>query len=159
MAKSNGDFLNLLVPGTFAMENYVVKTMLIFCVSILIASCDKPECKNSNPVFDKYSAETKEYKDELVRQLKLVDSSKLSYWLEKYQETDNLQYLHVNIQGDDLCAMGMVRVEKWDDKLEAIRKTKGIGYRGAELVNLKTDVLEDSAKTELIYRSVDAIID
>jgi len=137
------------------MIKYLLKTVTIFSVSIFIVSCDRPECKNINPVFDKYSPETREYKNELVKHLKRIDNSKLSYWLDKYQEDDSLQYLHVFIQGDGLCAKGVVTVNKWDDKLEGIHKAKGKGYSGAELTNLKID----STNTELIYQSIDAIVD
>ena len=79
--------------------------------------------------------------------------------LDKYQEDDGLQYLHVFIQGDGLCAKGIVTIKKWDDKLEGIHKAKGMGYSGAELTNLKFDIYQDSSKTELIYQNLDGIVD
>ena len=143
----------------FNMTKYFIKTLTAFCVLTFIASCDRPECKNTNSVFDKYSPETKEYKEELVKQLKRIDNSKLSYWLDKYQEDDSVQYLHVFIQGEALCAKGIVTIKKWDDKLDGIRTSNGMGYSGAELSNLKIDIYQDSTKTEFIYNSVDAIVD
>ena len=141
------------------MTKNLFKTLTAFCLLIFVVSCDRPQCKNTNPVFDKFSPNEKEYKDELVRQLKSVDNSKLSYWLDKYQEDDGLQYLHVFIQGDGLCAKGIVTIKKWDDKLEGIHKAKGMGYSGAELTNLKFDIYQDSSKTELIYQNLDGIVD
>lgn len=141
------------------MIKHFIKTIAIFSVVFFLVSCDRPECKSINPVFDTYSPDTREYKNELVKYLKRIDESKLSYWLEKYQEDDSVQYLHVFIQGDDLCAKGIVTVKKRDDKLEGISSTKGVGYNGAELKNLKIDIYQDSARTELIYRSVEAIVD
>jgi hypothetical protein len=142
------------------MRKCLFNTMTFcFCVSIFIISCDKPECKNINPIFDKYSPAAKEYKNELCKQLKLVDNSKLSYWLDKYQEDDSLQYLHVFIQGDGLCARGVVIVKEWDDKLKNIHRAKGIGYRGVQLTNLKIDIQQDSNNTELVYQGMDAIVD
>jgi hypothetical protein len=141
------------------MTNAIIKTITIFCVWAVITSCDKPECENSNPVFDKYFPETREYKNELINRLKRVDRSKLSYVLDKYEEEDSSQYLHVFIRGDGLCAKGVILVNNWDDKLEGIRKAKGIGYSGAELVNLRFDIHQDSARTEFIYQSIDAVID
>jgi hypothetical protein len=138
---------------------HLVRTIMIICMSTFILSCGRPECKNINPLFDKYSPETREYKNELVKQLKLANPSKLSYVLDKYQEDDSLQYLHVFIQGDGVCAKGIVIVKNWDDQIEGIRKTKGEGYSGVELINLKVDIYQDSARTELTYQSVDAIVD
>ena len=141
------------------MTKILIKTLTAFCLLSLTVSCDRPQCKNTNPVFDKFSPDEKEYKDELVKQLKVVDNSKLSYWLDKYQEDDSLQYLHVFIQGDGLCAKGIVTIKKLDDKLEGIQKAKGMGYSGAELTNLKFDIYQDSTKTELVYKSLDGIVD
>ena len=140
------------------MKSNLIKLLTITFTLVFITSCDRPVCKNTNPVFDKFSPETKEYKDELVKQLKRVDNSKLTYWLDKYQEADTQEFLYIFIQGDGLCAKGVVTVKQWN-KLEGIKRTKGKGYVGAKLKNLKLDIYQDSANTELIYRDVDRIID
>ena len=140
------------------MTNNLIKILTTFCLFIFVASCDRPECKNTNPVFDKYSPETKEYKDELIKQLKLIDNSKLTYWFDKYQKDNEHEYIYINIQGDGLCAKSMVTVKQWD-KLAGIQKTEGKGYSGAKLKNFKFEIYQDSTKTELVYKSVDAIID
>src|SRR5688572_23314777 len=106
------------------MIKYLIPVIATFCASTFMVSCGDPECKNINPVFDQYSPESKEYKNELVRQLKRIDQSTLSYVLDQYQEHDSVQYLHVLFHGESLCAKGIVVVKKWDDKLEGIRKAK-----------------------------------
>ena len=140
------------------MKSNLIKLLTIALTLVFITSCDRPVCKNTNPVFEKFSPETKEYKDELVKQLKQVNNSKLTYWLDKYQESDAQEFLYIFIQGDGLCAKGVVTVNQWN-KLEGIKRTKGKGYVGAKLKNLKLDIYQDSANTELVYKDVDRIID
>ncbi len=141
------------------MTNYFISTLTIFCVLSVIISCDRPACENTNEVFLKHAPQTKPYKDELVRQLKLVDQSKLSYWMGSYQEHDNLQYVNANIQGEGLCAIVAMAVSESDKGIERILKNKGMGYIGAELKGLKFDIHQDSMSTELVFRSVESIID
>ena len=71
------------------MTKNMIKTLTIFCLLTSIVSCDRPVCKNTNAIFDKYSPDTKEYNDELVKQLAKVDKSKLTYWMDTYQK-DNI---------------------------------------------------------------------
>ena len=49
---------------------------ILLLVLVLIASCDRPDCTNENPIFDNYNPNSKIYKDELVHQLKKIDQSK-----------------------------------------------------------------------------------
>lgn len=95
----------------------------------------------------------------MVKQLKRINNTQLSYRLEQYNQEDSLAYLTVIIQGEGLCAKGIVTIRKWDDKLEGIRASKGKGYHGAELTHLKFTVYQDSLKTEFIYQSLDGIVD
>ena len=141
------------------MKYKLIKNLLLFCLFAFITSCEKPKCLNTNPVFDKYSPEEKQYKDELIKQLKLVDKSKLIYTFNRFQEDDSLQYFHISIRGEGLCAKGIITIKKWDDKLESIMKSKGMGYSGAIFKNLRFDFYQDSLKTELIYKSLDGISD
>jgi hypothetical protein len=141
------------------MRKYLSTSFNVLCVIVFMLACDKPDCKNTNPVFEQNRPETKAYKDELVKQLRQVDKSRLSFWFDGYQADGGARYLNVLIRGDGLCAKGILIVKEWDDKLEGIQKSKGVGYMGAELKNLQIDVYQDSAKTELIYQGVDTIVD
>jgi hypothetical protein len=131
------------------------KTLLFFLISIAVISCDRSNCKNTNPIFDKYSPESEEYKTELVN---YVDQDKLTYWLESYKSENNKEYISVHIQGESLCAVGVIRVVDWRG-IEGIKRTKGKGYRGAELVGLKFIAVKDSSTTELVYTGIDYIFD
>lgn len=98
------------------------------------------------------------YKDELVKQLKNIDKSKLTYWLQKYEAHNKEEFLHFNIQGGDLCTTLILKVTNWR-KLEHSRKKRGVSYRGAEFTNLKFSIKKDALTTEFIYTTFDAIID
>jgi len=131
---------------------------VFFCLLIFTVTCDRPECNNSNPIFNKFSPDTKQYKDELIKQLKLVNNEKLRYWLEQYQENGGQEYLYFFVQGDGLCAKIILNVKQWN-KIEGVKKSKGVSYRGAEFKNLKFDIFQDTLKTEFIYKDLDKIID
>ncbi len=72
----------------------------LFCLALLLSACDRPVCKNTNPVFDKYSPDSDEYKSELIKQLGVVDKTKLTYWFSQYVESDGKELLFFHIQGD-----------------------------------------------------------
>jgi len=129
-----------------------------FFLAILLFSCDRPVCKNTNPVFDKYSPDSEEYKSELVKKLGIVDKTKLTYWFSEYVESHGKELLYFRIQGDGLCAKIVLNVEQWN-KLEELRQKKGVTFRGAEFTNLKFDIVQDSLKTEFNYKDFDRIID
>ena len=127
-------------------------------IVILFQSCDRPDCTNTNPIFDNYTPESEIYKYELNRVLQEVDRSQLTYWLKDYKEFQKTEYLYFYIQGDDLCAVIPLQMLHWN-KLEELKPKKGSGRFNAEFVNLKFDVVTDSTSTEFIYSSYDWIID
>ena len=136
-----------------------IKLIILISSFVFFVSCNRQECKNKNPVFNTFTPEQKQYKDELVKQLKLVDMSKLTYWFENYKEKNSVKYLLVYIQGEGICAQGLITVRQADAKLEGIIRSKGLEYRGAALKGLTFDMYQDSAMTELLYRGLDAVID
>lgn len=139
------------------MKQIPIKSIL-FILLIAFVSCDRPKCNNENPLFENNKPESKVYKDELVKQLKDIDQTKLKYWLQKYEERDGKEFLYFNIQGEELCAIIVLTMEEWD-KLELVREKKGVSYRGAEFTNLKFETRKDSFSTEFIYKTFDRIID
>jgi len=138
------------------MKSRAIGTLLILFIGIV--SCNRPECTNENSIFENNSPESGIYKDELISQLKTMDQSKLTYWLQKYEENNEKEFLYFNIQGDELCAILVLTVNNWA-KLENIKEKKGVSYRGAEFTDLKFTVIKDSVSTEFIYTSFDRIID
>ena len=131
------------------MKKYL--TVFLFLLSISLAvSCAESEAKQ-NPVFEKSLPDSKTYKDELVRQLGKADKAKLSYYFDSYEEKDGKEYINVTIEGDDLKAHTSMRVKEWDETLQPLKEFKGKGYGGAELVNLKYEILQDAGATEFVY--------
>lgn len=135
----------------------ISKSFIISSITILLISCDRPQCKNTNPIFDKFTPDTKEYKDELVKQLNLIGAKNLTYWVADYDFDKN--YLLVNIQGNGLCAKGSVLVKDWT-KISRIQK-KGFGPNriGAELTGFEMDIIQDSTSTTFVFKNYDSLID
>jgi hypothetical protein len=140
------------------MKTKINFLLALVTLATLFIGCDRPVCKNTNPLFDKYSPDSREYKAELGKQLGIVDRSKLTYWFNAYVESNGQEQVFFNIQGDGLCAVIVLDVEDWG-KLEQLRQKKGLGYRGAKFTNLKFDIRQDSVKTVFIYRDFDKLID
>ena len=141
------------------MEKYFVKTVTAFSLLIFIVSFDRPACNNTNVIFDKFSPETQEYKNELIKQLEKVDKTKLTYWMENYYENDKFQSINVNVQGDGLCAKIVLIIAASKKGIEGILKNKGNGYSGAELKNLKFKLKKDSSSTKFIFEEISGITD
>ncbi len=139
------------------MKQVTIKSILLILLLGFI-SCDRPECNNENPLFENNKPESQVYKDELVKELKNTDQTKLTYWLQKYEERNGNEFLYFHIQGDGLCAIIILTMNEWE-KLENVRTKKGISYRGAEFTNLKFEIRKDSLSTEFIYKTFDKIID
>jgi hypothetical protein len=131
----------------------------ILAISIITASCDRPACENTNPIFDKYSPGENEYKDELLNQLSQIEKSKLTYRVETYQKIHNSEYIGVHIQGDGLCAKIILLIKNSHKGIENILEHEGMGYMGAELKELKFSISQDSAKTEFVFQEVSNIVD
>ena len=132
--------------------------LLLFTSFLVVISCDRLNCTNNNPIFEKNSPDSKLYKDELVKRLNNIDKTELTCWLQKYDQQDGKESLYFHIQGDGLCAILHLNVNDWS-KLEVVRERKGIGRRGAEFTNLKFKIIKDSILTKFIYKTFDRIID
>ncbi len=139
------------------MKYKTTYTLLLISLNCLI-SCDRPKCKNENPIFETNEPNSKKYKDELVNQLNRIDQSELTYWLQKYDDQNGKESLYFNIQGDGLCAILHLTVNDWN-KLENVRDRKGVGRRGAEFTNLKFKIKQDSMSTTFSYVTYDRLID
>lgn len=132
--------------------------LLAVVVMLITLACDRRPCKNTNPVFDRYSSSDIEYKTELAKQIQTIGINNLDYWFDDYLEKNEREYILVYIQGKGLCAKGEILMEEWN-KLEGIRKTRGKGYRGAKLKGLELDIRKDSTIVELVYKNVAGIVD
>lgn len=129
----------------------------VFFIMFFI-SCDRYDCKNTNPIFDEYRPDSKEYKLELMKQLSIVDKSKLRYWLKNYTENENEVQLHFYIQSKELCAVLVLDVEQWG-KLKQLKTKKGKGRFNAEFKNLQFEIEQDSLDPKFVYKDFSRIVD
>ena len=123
-----------------------------------LPSCDRPGCTGTNPVFEKYPPDSREYRAELSRQLETVDRSKLTFWFREYRESDGEELLLFDVRGEGMCAMLVLHVEQWG-KLQHVRRAKGVSFRGAEFRNLQFDTRQDSSGTRFVFRDYSGIVD
>lgn len=135
------------------------RTLLIATgLALFFTACMRRDCKDENPLFEKYPIDSKEYINGLSRILKGNDETKISFWFDRYEKQEGKEYLFVDINGKKFCAKGKILVTDWN-KLEDIQRTKGTGYRGAGLIGLTVDYVRDSTSTVLVYKNIDHISD
>jgi len=126
---------------------------------VCFSSCNRPLCENTNPIFDEHQPTSKEYKLELIKQLSIIDKSKLTYWFKEYTEYDNEELLHFHIQSKELCAILVLNVEQWGRLEQIIREKKGVGRRGAQFTNLQFEIVQDTLSPKFIYKNFSRMID
>ena len=135
------------------MQNKIFNLFLLLLICISFSSCDRPQCKNTNPVFDHFSPATKEYKDELAKQIKILGLHNLRYWFDKSPKENEKELYELYIQVESLCAKIIV-------ENKSNRKHLGNGgYRGAQLKGVKIHITQDSTGTNFILENIDSIID
>ena len=134
------------------------KTLLFSIFTIFLMSCNRPKCESKNAIFNTNEVVSNEYKKELVKELKRVGIEKVRYWLKNYIEEDGNEFISVNIQGEGLCAEGLIKMNHWKN-IEGIKKAKGKSYRGAELRGLTFDIKSSKNNIEFIYKNTAEIID
>lgn len=106
-----------------------VKSISVLAILVVMLSCNRPDCKNENTIFNQFAPDSREYKEELARQLQKMDQTELSYWFDQYELKDSEEYVIIHIQGNYLCAKGVVLVEEWKG-MEGIRKAKALDTAG-----------------------------
>ena len=127
--------------------------LTLLLVFVLTISCDRPECKNSNPIFDQFTPDRNEYKRELAKQMKTIGEENLQYWFDKSQNVNNTEFYELYIQGDGLCAKIVV-----ENKSNRTRLGNG-GYRGAELKGIAIKTNQDSTETSFVLEKIERILD
>ena len=127
-------------------------------ILIFAVACNRPECKNSNPIFDDHHIESDQYKKELIKEIDRIGKENLSYWLADYSEQNGQEYITVHIQGEGLCAKGFIHVREWKN-MKGIKTSKGKGYHGAKLKDFDFDVITESESISFEFKSLGSIID
>lgn len=134
-----------------------IETIAILILLIICTACNRPNCKNTNPVFEKFSPESYEYKHELSNQIGIIGFENLNYWFDRYLKIKDKEYIEVYIQNDSVCAKAIVEVKNWS-KITGLRKEKN-GYKGAKLIGLRMRIEHVGNKVDFIYEDVEKIED
>jgi hypothetical protein len=132
-----------------------IKLIFIF-PALLLFACGSNR-KSSGFVCKDCSPASAEYKNELARLLQ-TDAQRLTYIFNKYVESDGHEYLDIEFKGDDFEASGLVLVTNWN-KLTGIKRTKGLGYSGAELKGLQLDIQKNPSGAAFVFKDLEEIID
>jgi len=67
---------------------------LVMVISFIgSVACHRPDCMNTNPIFENNTPDSKVYKDELAKQFDSIDQTKLTYWLQDFEEKDGIESL------------------------------------------------------------------
>lgn len=130
--------------------------LLILLPLLMSASCDRPECRNDNPVFDQNLPGSTEYNRELVKQMQLSGAKDIRYWYDSSLIRNGNEYMVIHVQGKNLCAVAEVLVENKEMGNELMN---GAGYRGAELKEVLIAPREDAGKEILVLKGIGSIED
>ncbi|WP_460576303.1 hypothetical protein [Flavobacterium koreense] len=125
---------------------------LFFCfLSIIISSC-----LNSNKNLESNERDIKQISVNKNQFFEFIEKNpKCSFYFEKYEFKNRHDYLIVKIIGDSSNIIGTFRVITNGSTLNKLIETKGMGYRGAKLLNFKYEILGE----ELVCVNVEEIID
>jgi hypothetical protein len=141
----------------------------VFFLSIILVmffySCNSGECKNTNPIFNKYSPVENDYKVELAHQIQLAVQNKVgvNYFFEKLVKDGDSLFLHCKVKSENICAIMVMEVSKPNELLSRIIEKNGMGYRGAGLTGLNYVTINagglKGVKTRFIFFTLTGIID
>jgi hypothetical protein len=147
-----------MMPGP--KRRYTALKLLLLATAL--NACARPECHNTNPVFDQHAPESEVYKEELIGRLQKLEADDLRWWVDTYEGRDGEVFVHFFVQGGDLCAKAVMTVLPDLGKRSYRKKgnwKNGYGAHGAEVIGLKYDVVRKSGNTELVYHGWDRMID
>ncbi len=137
----------------------ILRKQLVSILFILVLfSCSRPDCKNTNEIFERSAPDKEEYKKELASEMQRIGVNNLRYWIDKPVNVGGKQLIEVYIQGQGLCAKGQLFIED-SAKLPGRGNYGAGGYRGAEMKEVDIEINKDSAGTNFILQQVGRIID
>jgi len=132
-----------------------MKVFHYFLFITILFSCNNPNAENK--ILKTASPNSKVYKSELIRILKTSQPKNFTYTFREYKTIGNQEYIVIDIKGSNLKAESVLLVSNWNN-ISGIKAKKGLGYRGAELKNVKIKISSDvEAPFEL--EQVDGLID
>jgi hypothetical protein len=129
----------------------IIVALKILQIIMVLSEFSRQECTNTNRVFDISAPGQKAYDAELVRQLNKVGKKKTKFWINKYIEKDNRQFLSVYVQGPGICAEALLEITG-NEYLDNYIRVKGVSYHGAGLKNLEYSI--DSSNGSYIFKFI-----
>jgi hypothetical protein len=150
--------VGVVIPDNLMGMN---KIAVLVAGLLLLCACDRPECQNTNPVFDQHSIDSQAYLQELVKEIAKRDPDDLTYWMYNWEVRDYAQYMIVNVQGDGLCAQAFLTLPPDKPAYKGPKKdhSSAGGARGAQIIGLEYQVLQTNAGTVLLFQKYDDMID
>lgn len=135
-----------------------MRVFVFISIAILLAACDKPECTNHNPVFDKYLPNDSAYRNELARLIEASDNESLVFWVIGHDSINGHEYMYADVIGKNLCAVAVFDITIGED-FENFRRVKGVSYSGAGLLAPRYRIQHTHSGAQFVLDSVGMIVD
>jgi hypothetical protein len=114
------------------MQKILIISSLLYL--LIIVSCDRKDCTTKNEILKQNSPLSLTYFNELTT---LIEENKnLRYWIKSYYKSNNNYYLILNIQNDNICAVGHLLIKSNNNKMKNLLAVEAKSYIGAELIGL-----------------------
>ncbi len=135
-----------------------MRLFVFISTAIMLASCDKPECTNHNPVFDKHRPADKEYRNELAGLVETTDKDSVLFWINGYDSASGHEYMYADVIGRNLCAVAVFDITG-NEEFENYRLVKGVSYSGAQLLAPRYRIQHTDSGAQFVLESVGRIVD
>lgn len=135
-----------------------MRLFVFISIAILLASCDKPQCTNHNPIFDKYKPADKEYRIELAGLVEVADKDSVLFWINRYDSVAGHEYMYADVIGRNLCAIAIFDITG-NEEFENFRRVKGVSYSGAGLLAPRYRIQHTHSGAQFVLDSVGMIVD
>lgn len=134
-------------------------SLSLICLLLAFMSCQENKDTHDALSLSKFLPLSKDSSKKLVEELKLVDTSKVEFAIEGYEEIDGKRYLITNIEEEPLSLNLPLLIPDSAKGLEMVVAKKAISYRGAILNKLKYKIEETPNHIEFVFQSVETILD
>lgn len=134
-----------------------MRLFVFISIAILLASCDKPQCTNHIPVFDKYLPNDSTYRNELARLIEASDNDSLVFWVIGHDSINGHEYMYADVIGKNLCAVAVFDITIGED-FENFRRVNGVSY-GGYLLAPRYRILHTGSGAQFVLDSVGIIVD
>lgn len=135
-----------------------MRLFVFISIAILLASCDKPQCTNLNPVFDQHKPADREYRNELAVLVEAADKDSVLFWINHYDSAYGEEFMYADVIGRDVCAVAVFDITG-NEEFENYRRVKGVSYSGAQLLAPRYRIQHTDSGAQFILDSVGMILD